>query len=60
MAGGSNHESTDIIGLKVTQFQYNNGDDIEDIILRATRDSGIQKQIKTDYKVAGLNTHRNR
>lgn len=50
-------ESTDIIGLKVTQFQYNNGDDIEDIILRATRESGIQKEIKTDYKIAGLDAY---
>ena len=47
-------ESTDFIGLKVTQFQYTNGDNIEDIIYKAKRDSGIKKDFKTDYSIAGL------
>ena len=50
-------ESTNIIGLKVTQFEYNNGDDIEDIILRATRESGIKKEIRTDASIAGLQAY---
>ena len=39
-------ETSDFIGLRVTQFQYNNGDDIEDIIMSAKKDSGIKKPFK--------------
>lgn len=50
-------ESTDFIGIKVTQFQYNNGDDIEDIIYRAKKESGINKELKTNYSIAGLQAY---
>ena len=49
-------ETSDFIGLRVTQFQYNNGDDIEDIIMSA-KDSGIKKPFKTDYSIAGLDAY---
>ena len=50
-------ETSDFIGLRVTQFQYNNGDDIEDIIMSAKKDSGIKKPFKTDYSIAGLDAY---
>ena len=50
-------ESTDFIGLKISQFTYTNGDNIEDIIYSAKKDSGIEKDFKTEYSIAGLKAY---
>lgn len=50
-------ESADSIGIEVTQFSHPNLNIIEDIIYSARRDSGIKKQVKTEYKVANLTAY---
>ncbi len=47
-------EGAQSIGLEVTQFRYANLEIIEEIIKSATFDSGIEKDIKTDYRIANL------
>jgi len=50
-------ESADSIGIEVTQFNYPNLNIIEDIIYSARKDSGIEKQVKTEYKIANLTAY---
>ena len=47
-------ETSDFIGLEVTQFAHPNLDIIEKIIKTASYDAGINKEIKTNYVIANL------
>ena len=47
-------ESADYIGLELTQFTHSNLDIIEEIVTSASIDSGINKEIKTDFRIANL------
>ena len=47
-------ESADALGLELTQFTHSNLDIIEEIITSASIDSGINKEIKTDLRIANL------
>ena len=47
-------ESADAIGLELTQFTHSNLDIIEEIVTSASIDSGINKEIKTDLRIANL------
>jgi hypothetical protein len=47
-------ESADAIGLELTQFTHSNLDIIEEIITSASIDSGVNKEIKTDFRIADL------
>ena len=47
-------ESADVIGLELTQFTHTNLDIIEEIIASASIDSGVNKEIKTDLRIANL------
>ena len=47
-------EGAETIGLELTQFSHPNLDIVEDILFSAVRDSGITKQVKTDYRIADL------
>jgi len=47
-------ESSESIGLELTQFSHSNLDIIEEIIKSASIDSGIDKNIKTDLRIAEL------
>ncbi len=47
-------EGASSIGLELTQFQHSNLDTIEEIILSASTNSGIKKDIKTDLRIADL------
>jgi len=47
-------ESADAIGLELTQFTHTNLDIIEEIIASASIDSGVNKEIKTDLRIANL------
>ena len=49
-------ESADAIGLELTQFTHSNLDIIEEIIKSASIDSGVNKEIKTDLRIANLQT----
>ena len=42
-------ESSNAIGLELTQFTHANLDTVEEIIRFASIDAGIKKDIKTDY-----------
>jgi hypothetical protein len=48
-------ESTNSIGLELTQFTHPNLQIIEEIIYQSSKDAGIQKNIKKNLKVANLN-----
>ena len=50
-------ESADSIGIQVTQFSHTNLDIIEDIIYSARKDSGINKNIRTEYRIADLQAY---
>jgi hypothetical protein len=47
-------ESSSTIGLELTQFTHTNLDTIEEIIASASVDSDIEKDIKTDIRIANL------
>ncbi len=47
-------ESSESIGVELTQFTHSNLDIIEEIIKSASIDSGINKEIKTDLRIANL------
>lgn len=47
-------ESSNSIGLELTQFTHSNLDIIEEIVRSASFDSGINKEIKTDLRIANL------
>tara|TARA_B100002019_G_scaffold197058_1_gene170668 strand:- start:1646 stop:3598 length:1953 start_codon:yes stop_codon:yes gene_type:complete len=47
-------ESANSIGLELTQFTHSNLDIIEEIITSASIDSGVNKDIKTDLRIADL------
>jgi len=47
-------EDSSSIGLELTQFIHPNFNIIEEIIYAATSDSGIEKEVKTDIKIADL------
>jgi hypothetical protein len=47
-------ETSDSIGLELTQYIHPNLDIIEEIVSSAKIDSGIKKQIKTDLRIADL------
>jgi hypothetical protein len=47
-------ESSSTIGLELTQFTHTNLDIIEEIIASASVDSDIEKDIKTDIRIANL------
>jgi len=47
-------ESADAIGIELTQFTHSNLDIIEEIVTSASIDSGINKEIKTDLRIANL------
>ena len=52
-------ESSNSIGLELTQYQHTNLDIIEEIITSASIDSGIKKDIKTDLRIANLQAKTN-
>lgn len=52
-------ETADNIGIEITQFSHPNLDIVEDILYSAKRDSGIKKDIKTDYRIADLKVFSN-
>ena len=52
-------ESSESIGLELTQFTHSNLDTIEEIIRFASIDSGIDKNIKTDLRIADLQAQSN-
>ncbi len=52
-------ESSESIGLELTQFTHSNLDIIEQIIKSASIDSGIEKNIKTDLRIADLQAKSN-
>ena len=47
-------KKNDLIGIEVTQFTHPSLDIIEEIILSAKNDSGIEEEIVTNYKIADL------
>ena len=47
-------EGADKIGLEITQFQHPSIGIIDEIIQNAKNDSEIEKEIKTNYKIANL------
>ena len=47
-------ETSESIGLELTQFTHSNIDTIEEIILSASKDSGISKEIKSELRIANL------
>jgi len=47
-------ETTNSIGLELTQFRHSNLQLVEEIIYRSTRDAGIQKDVKKNLKVVNL------
>lgn len=47
-------ETASSLGLELTQFIHPNFNIVEDIITQASRDAGIQKDIKKDIKIADL------
>ena len=47
-------ESADAIGIELTQFTHSNLDIIEEIVTSASIDSGINKEIKTDFRIVNL------
>ena len=47
-------ESSNSIGLQLTQYQHTNLGTIEEIITSASIDSGIRKDIKTDLRIVDL------
>ena len=48
-------EDEDTIGIEVMQFSHPSLDIIEEIIMTAKGESGINKDIKVNYKIHGLN-----
>lgn len=52
-------ETTDSIGLELTQFAHPNLGVIEEIVKSATYDAGISKNIKTDLRIANLQASSN-
>ena len=48
-----------ILGLEITQFKYPNLDFIEEIIMTAKEESGIDEEISTNYTIADLQPIRN-
>ena len=47
-------ETSEKIGLEITQFSHPNLDIIEEIIMLASSNSGLKKEIETDYRIANL------
>ena len=47
-------ETSSAIGLELTQFTHTNLDIVEEIISSAALDSGIEKDLKTDLRIANL------
>ena len=47
-------ESADSIGLELSQFSHPNLDIVEDIIYQAVNNTGIKKDIKTDFRIANM------
>ncbi len=52
-------ESAEEVGIEITQFSHPNLDIIEEIIYKAKKDSGITKNIKSNYRIADLNVYSN-
>ncbi len=52
-------ESAEEVGIEITQFSHPNLDIIEEIIYKAKKDSGITKNIKSDYRIADLDVYSN-
>ena len=50
-------ESADSLGIEFTQFSIPNLDIVEDILYSAKTDSGIEKDIKYEYKIADLTAY---
>ena len=50
-------EGADTIGLEITQFAHPSLDIIEEIIMTASQESGIDKEIKTDYRIVDLQAY---
>ena len=50
-------ESARGLGIQVTQFSHPNIDLIQTFINDAKKDSGIKKDIKTDYRIADLQAY---
>ncbi len=50
-------EAADTIGIELTQFSHPNLDIVEDILYSAKQDSGIEKDIKTEYRIANLQAY---
>ena len=47
-------ETSDAIGIELTQFIHPNLDVIEEIISQASIDAGIDKEVKTNLKIVDL------
>lgn len=52
-------EMADSVGLELSQFSHPNLNLVQDIVKSAVKDSGIKKEIKTEYKVADLQAYSN-
>jgi len=52
-------ETSDSIGLELTQFMHPNLDIVEEIIRSATFDAGINKKVQTELRVANLQASSN-
>ena len=52
-------ETSNSVGIEITQFIHPNLDLVEEILMTASRDSGITKDIKTDYRIANLQAYSN-
>ena len=52
-------ETADSLGIELTQFTHPNLDIVEEILYSAKKDSGITKDIKTEYKITDLQASSN-
>lgn len=50
-------ESAENIGIELTQFTHPSIDIIEEILYSAKKDSGLEKNIKADYRIADLSAY---
>ncbi len=47
-------ETSEVLGLELTQFKHSNRDTVEQIIYSSANDAGIEKEIKTQLRIVDL------
>lgn len=52
-------ESSSSLGIEISQFIHPNLDIVEEILMTATQQSGIDKDVKADYRIANLQAYSN-